>query len=128
MKLSQRIVVIDDEGSVRSGLTNLLQSEGYLTRSFASAEALLCDRGALEDAALFIIDVELSGMSGLGLFRELNRQLQNPAGIIISGNGNDEMHREAIALGAMTFMQKPIDIDVLFEQVRQAFSTRTARL
>ena len=42
MQLSQRIVVVDDERSVRSGLTNLLQSEGYLTQAFESAESLRC--------------------------------------------------------------------------------------
>ncbi|MGP4131719.1 hypothetical protein OJE16_19050 [Pantoea tagorei] len=53
MQLSQRIVVVDDERSVRSGLTNLLQSEGYLTQAFESAESLLCDEAAMANAALF---------------------------------------------------------------------------
>ncbi|EJL85177.1 response regulator [Pantoea sp. BIGb0393] len=127
MQLSQRIVVVDDERSVRSGLTNLLQSEGYVTQAFESAEALLADASALKDAALFIIDVELKGMSGFDLFRELVQRLENPPGIIISGNGDENMLWYAINLGAITFMRKPIDIDLLFEHIRLAFMSQAMR-
>jgi len=127
MQLSQRIVVVDDERSVRSGLSNLLQSEGYATQSFESAEALLADEMAQKDAALFIIDVELKGMSGFELFRALVERLENPPGIIISGNGDENMLWYAINLGAITFMRKPIDIDLLFEHIRLAFSSQAAR-
>lgn len=127
MQLSPRIVVVDDEPSVRSGLTNLLQSEGYTTQAFASAEDLLADETALRDAALFIIDVELKGMSGFELFKQLVQRLENPPGIIISGNGDDNMLWYAINLGAITFMRKPIDIDLLFEHIRLAFSSRAER-
>lgn len=127
MQLSQRIVVVDDERSVRSGLTNLLQSEGYLTQAFESAESLLCDEAAMANAALFIIDVQLKGMNGFELFINLTRRLINPPGIIISGNGDDNMLRYAINLGAAAFLPKPIEIDTLFEHIRQEFSSRAAR-
>lgn len=127
MQLSQLIVVVDDERSVRSGLTNLLQSEGYQTRAFGSAESLLFDEAALAEAALFIIDVQLKGMDGFELFITLTRRLKNPPAIIISGNGDDTMLRQAINLGAMAFLLKPIEIDTLFEHIRQAFSSQAAR-
>ncbi|MET3816957.1 response regulator [Pantoea sp. UYEF8] len=127
MQLSQRIVVIDDERSVRSGLTNLLQSEGYLTNAFESAESLLGDEAAIANAALFIIDVQLKGMNGFELFINLTQRIENPPGIIISGNGDDTMLRYAINLGAIAFLPKPIEIDTLFEHIRQEFSSRAAR-
>lgn len=127
MQLSQRIIIVDDDLSVRSALTNLLQSEGYETQAFESAEALLSDEAVLRDAALFIIDVELKGMSGFDLFKELITQLINPPGIIISGNGDDNLLWYAINLGAITFMRKPIDIDALFEHIRAELSARTLR-
>lgn len=120
MQLSPRIVVVDDDRSVRTGLTNLLQSEGYLTRDFASAEALLDDDAAMASAALFIIDVQLTGMSGFELFIDLTRRLSRPPGIIISGNGGDEMLRYALDLGAIAFLPKPIEIEVLFQHIRRA--------
>lgn len=124
--MSQRIVVVDDECSVRKALTNLLESEGYATQSFASAEALLADESALRAAALFIIDVELKGMSGFELFKVLMERMENPPGIIISGNGDDNMLWYAINLGAITFMRKPIDIDALFEHIRVSLASRAA--
>lgn len=127
MQLSQRIVVIDDERSVRSGLTNLLQSEGYLTEAFESAESLLGDETAMANAALFIIDVQLKGMNGFELFINLTQRIENPPGIIISGNGDENMLRYAINLGAIAFLPKPIEIDTLFEHIRQEFSSRAAR-
>ncbi|UIL55019.1 MULTISPECIES: response regulator [Pantoea] len=127
MQLSQRIVVIDDERSVRSGLTNLLRSEGYLTEAFESAESLLSDDAAMANAALFIIDVQLKGMNGFELFINLTQRIENPPGIIISGNGDENMLRYAINLGAIAFLPKPIEIDTLFEHIRQEFSSRAAR-
>lgn len=124
MTLAQRIVVVDDERSVRSGLSNLLQSEGYATQTFDSGEALLDDKAALADAALFIIDVELKGMSGFALFSELTRQLKNPPAIIISGKGDEQMFSQASDLGALAFLPKPIDIDTLFTHIRNEFSSR----
>ena len=125
--LSQRIVVVDDERSVRSGLTNLLRSEGYQTEAFESAESLLGDEAAMANAALFIIDVQLKGMSGFELFIQLTRRIKHPPGIFISGNGDENMLRYAINLGAVAFLPKPLDIYTLFEHIRQQFSSKAAR-
>jgi len=116
------IVVVDDERSVRTGLSNLLESDGYSTQVFESAEALLNDDAAIRDAALFIIDVELKGMSGFELFKALGERLEKPPGIIISGNGDDNMMWCAMTLGAIAFLPKPINIDTLFEHIHQTFS------
>lgn len=119
---SRPIVIVDDEPSVRSGLSNLLQSEGFCTLAFASAEALLADRIALREAALFIIDVRLQGMSGVELFSELSRRLEAPPAILISGDGDESMLWVAIELGALAFLPKPIEIDTLFTHIRQLLS------
>lgn len=132
MQLSQCIVV-DDERSVRSGLTNLLQSEGYLTRDFVSAESLLLDGDVMAEAALFVIDVQLKGMNGMNgmngfeLFINLNRRLNNPLGIIMSGDNNENTLRYAINLGAVAFFPKPVDIDKLLEHIYEQFSPQAAR-
>ena len=71
MTLPWRIAIIDDERSVRSGLSNLLESEGYSTDTFDSAEVFLSHPLALSGAALVITDIKLRGMSGLELFDKL---------------------------------------------------------
>lgn len=119
---SRPIVIVDDEPSVRSGLSNLLQSEGYETLAFASAEALLADEAVLKEAALFIIDVRLQGISGVELFKELCRRLEAPPAILISGGGDENMLWVAIELGALAFLPKPIEIDTLFTHIRQLLS------
>lgn len=121
--MSQCIVIVDDEQSVRRGLCNLLHSEGYTTQEFESAEALLEDESALQGAAMFIIDVRLKGMSGFELFKALTLRLEDPPGIIISGDGDENMLWYAISLGALAFLPKPIEIDTLFDHIRREFSS-----
>ena len=113
------IVIVDDERSVRSALSNLLMSEGYSTAGFACAEDLLADSAALVQAGLFIIDVRQPGMSGFELFKALTRRLSKPAGILISGDADENMLWYAISLGAIAFLHKPIDIDMLLEHIRR---------
>lgn len=120
--MSRYIVVVDDERTVRRSLCNLLHSEGYATRDFESAEALLEDEAALRGAALFIIDVRLKGISGFELFKELTLRLKDPPGIIISGDGDENMLWYAISLGALAFLPKPIEIDTLFDHIRRELS------
>lgn len=124
MKPPQCIVIVDDERSVRSGLSNLLQSEGYSTLVFDSAEALLAEDCLLAGAAFFIIDINLKGMSGFDLFIELTRRKDNPQVILISGQGDESMLWYAISLGALAFLRKPIDIDTLFGHIHKEFNSR----
>ncbi|MDH2066974.1 response regulator [Pantoea sp. GD03673] len=127
MALSQRVVIVDDECAVRSGLSNLLHSDGYLTRLFESGEALLSDDDALSEAGMLIIDVGLRGMSGFELFKRLKQRTDLPPVIFISADPDDTTLWYAIALGAVTFLRKPIDVDTLLTLVRCALSRGEAR-
>jgi FixJ family two-component response regulator len=99
MRLSPRIVIIDDERSVRSGLSNLLQSEGYDSDAFDSAEAFLHHESALSDASLLIIDIKLKGMSGLDLYRRVAQLAAPPPVIFISGHEDENLSRYAPSSG-----------------------------
>lgn len=127
MRLSPCIVIVDDEPSVRSGLCNLLQSDGYDTEAFASAEAFLQDDSARANAALLILDVKLKGMSGLELYRQLIAQTAPPPVIFISGHGDENTLWYAINLGAVTFLRKPINVDTLLDYIRRELSAREER-
>lgn len=119
MTLSPRIVIVDDERSVRSGLCNLLLSEGYDACAFDSAEAFLNDETALAQAALLIFDVKLRAMSGLDLYQKIILQPDPPPVIFISGHGDENMHNYALSRGAVAFLHKPINIDTLLEHIRR---------
>ena len=107
MTLPWRIAIIDDERSVRSGLSNLLQSEGYATDTFDSAEVFLSHPLALSGASLVITDIKLRGMNGIELFEKL-RLLQ----------------RYALSLGAAAFLRKPINIDILLDHIQRELTRR----
>lgn len=70
--MPQRIAIIDDERSVRSGLCNLLQSEGYTTEAFDSAEVFLSHPTILGEVALIVADVRLRGMTGIEMLDKLH--------------------------------------------------------
>ncbi|THB85911.1 response regulator [Pantoea allii] len=118
MALSRRIVIVDDERAVRSGLSNLLHSDGYSTRLFESGEALLSAEDALSEAGMLIIDVGLKGMSGFELFTLLKQRADLPPVIFISADVEETTLWYAIALGALTFLRKPIDVDTLLTLIR----------
>ena len=122
MRLSPRIVIIDDERSVRSGLSNLLQSEGYDSDAFDSAEAFLHHESALSDASLLIIDIKLKGMSGLDLYRRVAQLAAPPPVIFISGHEDENLSRYAPEVGGVTLLRKPIKIETLLEQIRRELS------
>lgn len=118
MRLSPRIVIVDDERSVRSGLSNLLHSDGYTTADYECGEDVLDDENALMDADMLIIDVRLTGMSGFELFASLKRKCALPPVIFISAEQEEAVQQQAIALGAITFLRKPIDVDTLLTLIR----------
>ena len=127
MMPSPRIVIVDDERSVRSGLSNLLHSDGYTTACFASGEDLLNHQNALYQADMLIVDVRLSGMSGFELFIALKKSPPVPPVIFISAEQEREVKQQAIALGAVRFLRKPIDVDTLLTLIRSELLKGEAR-
>ncbi|MBT2051067.1 response regulator transcription factor [Enterobacter asburiae] len=125
MTLPWRIAIIDDERSVRSGLSNLLESEGYAADTFDSAEVFLSHPLALSGAALVITDIKLRGMSGLELFEKLRLLAVPPPPVLfISGHADENMQRYALDLGAAAFLRKPINIDILLDHIQREMAPR----
>ena len=120
MKAGDPIVfVVDDDPSVREALTDLLASVGLSVEAFKSApEFLECRRP--DTPACLVLDVRLPGLSGLDLQRELLR-VEAPIPIIfITGHGDIPMSVRAMKEGAVEFLPKPFDDEVLVESVRAA--------
>lgn len=122
MTLPQHIVIVDDERSVRNGLSNLLHSDGYTTSLYESGEELLQNESALTGAVMLIIDVRLKGMSGFELYSLLKQQSVALPVIFISADQEESVQWYAIALGALTFLRKPIDVDTLLTIIRSELS------
>jgi FixJ family two-component response regulator len=116
------VTIVDDDESVRRALQRLMRSAGLTADSFGSAEEFL-QRGDRETACL-ILDVRLPGMSGLDLQRELAGLNPRIPIIFMSAFGTDEMMERAIEKGAVAFLRKPFNEDLLLDDVRLALDAR----
>jgi len=117
----QRVFVVDDDRSVRSSLSRLLQSAGYETEVFSSAtEFLQCQ--AYDGATCLILDVMMPGISGIALHRQLAKKGNDLPVIFLTGHGDLPMGVQAIKRGAEDFLQKPVDESILLEAVSKALT------
>jgi two-component system response regulator FixJ len=111
------VCVVDDDEAVLDSVALLLEVEGLKTRTFASAEALL-DALPLP-AACIISDVRMPGLDGIELLRALDtRRIEVPV-IMITGHGDVPMAVRAMQRGAVDFLEKPFDPNMLISIVRK---------
>jgi two-component system response regulator FixJ len=120
------IHVVDDDQAVREGLSALLTAKGYAVRLYASAEALL-DAGPHGRPGCMVVDVRMPGMSGLELQRELKRRGETMPLIVITGHGDVPVAVAALKAGAVDFLEKPFDSDVLLAAIGEALAKPGAR-
>jgi FixJ family two-component response regulator len=113
------VSIVDDDDSVRSTLHELLRSAGFSSRTFESAEDFLGSGHQLETACL-ITDIRMPGMSGLELQARLNAEHCRIPTIFITAHGDEEMRLRALRQGAVEFLPKPFDDEILVESVRAA--------
>ena len=124
---SERIMVhvIDDDDASRQSLAFLLQTADIEVETYASAAAFL-DRLAGIGASCIITDVRMPGMSGIDLLRRLKDLKVDTPVIVITGHGDIALAVEAMKIGAMDFLEKPFDDEVLLASVRSALRQRDA--
>jgi two-component system response regulator FixJ len=111
--------VIDDDEGLRDSLTFLLRAAKIDVRSYSSATAFL---EALPDlgASCIITDVRMPGLSGIDLLRRLKELKVTVPVIVITGHGDVALAVEAMKIGAMDFLEKPFDDEVMLASVRLA--------
>ena len=124
MKHKPRIAVVDDDQSVREALENLISSVGFEVRLFASAEDFL-DSDAPANTDCAVLDLRLPGISGLELQRRLAANGQSTPVIIITAQGDDNSHAEAVAAGAIAFLKKPFKEEVLLAAIDSALKRKS---
>ena len=118
------VIVVDDDESYRAALERLLRSDGFLVRSFASAEDFL-KSGKQYDTGCLIADIRMPGMSGLDLQARLNAEHCPIPTIFITAHGDEKMRLQAMRGGAVKFLAKPFDSTVLLESVRAALGSES---
>jgi|ERR1700678_446438 FixJ family two-component response regulator len=112
------IAVVDDDESVRSALTAALQAEGLQAIGFDSAESFLSFR-PLADVGCLITDLTMPGMSGIELQSKLLLERYLIPVIFMTAHNVPELRKQAIAAGAIAFLEKPFDDAFLLDTVRK---------
>src|SRR5881409_4320418 len=106
------VSVVDDDESLRRSLRNLLRSVGFGVETFASAEEFL--RSAQrENTGCLVLDLRMTGMSGLDLLRQLAVADSHIPVVILTAHGDDELRRRSLRAGAVAFLDKPFRTDAL---------------
>ncbi len=114
------ILLVDDEVDYIKTLSERLAIRGYENRVAHDGEGAL-QKIAQERPDIVILDLKMPGMNGMEVLRKINESPEKILVIIVSGHGTDREEEEAEQLGVHSFMKKPVDIDVLIENVQDAF-------
>jgi two-component system, LuxR family, response regulator FixJ len=120
------VFVVDDDEPVRHALKMLIESAGMKVETFASADEFLAEYDRRRPGCL-VLDVRMPGMSGLNLQDKLLSERISIPVIMITGHGDVAMAVGAVKKGAVDFLQKPFDDEVLLQRVRQAMQLDAER-
>ena len=121
------VFVVDDDVSVRESLELLISFAGWQPETFASAEEFLARPRTLTPSCL-VLDVSLPELNGLELQKLIASDRMDMPIIFITGHGDVPMTVQAMKAGAVEFLTKPFDDEVLLTAIRQALSRSTATL
>ena len=112
----QRLTIIEDDASIRDSLSRLLTLEGFDVVAFVCAENFLAQNN-MTSTDLILCDVEMPGMDGFQLLRQLqDRNIHTPV-ILMSGRHNLD-NKQTLALGASAFISKPFLVKDLLANIR----------
>ncbi len=113
------VFIVDDDDAVRRFLSGLIESVELRVEAFASARDFL---EAYEPGrpGCLVLDVRMPGMSGLELQRELAEQAIDLPVIILTGHGNVRLAVHAMQAGAIDFVEKPFDNELLLDRIQRA--------
>ncbi len=124
---NERILVVDDEDTIRHVITRVLEMKGCEIRQAGSAEAAI---PLLEDwkPEVALLDIIMPGKSGLQLLPEIKRLSRDTEILIMTSNASAETALQAMRLGAFDYIQKPLDLKDLWANVQRALEKRSLTL
>jgi two-component system response regulator FixJ len=118
MTSEQRIFIVDDNPGVRRSLRALLESANFLVQDYPSAKAFLADD--IKTGGCLIADIRMPEMTGLELHEELIKRGVAMPVIMITGRGDVPLAVRAMRAGAIDFIEKPFDDEVLLASLHKA--------
>jgi FixJ family two-component response regulator len=114
---SQLVAIVDDDQSVQRALKDLMESAGLSARCFGSAEEFL-EWDHRDQTSCLITDIRMPGMSGLELQAKLKADGSPIPIIFITAHNDAKTKMQAMNAGAVDFLSKPFDDELLLEKVR----------
>jgi cyclic di-GMP phosphodiesterase len=122
-----RILIVDDDASVRDVISVLLQEEGYDCRTASSAEGAL-DVAAAEAPPLVISDMKMPGRDGIWLLEAFRERYPETAVIMLTGYGDTEAAVDCLRRGAVDYLLKPPKLTDLIRAIERALAKRRIEL
>ena len=121
------VFVLDDDASVRESVEFLVESAGWQSEAFSSAEEFM-SRARPAKPSCLVLDVDLPDVSGLDVQKRLAAERVHMPVIFVTGHGDVAVSVKAIKAGAIEFLTKPVDEDLLLEAIRHALDRSRAAL
>ena len=121
-----RVIVVDDDDSVRRAIERLLRSARYDVELFGSSRAFV-ERGEYERADCLVLDVRMPGQSGLDVQHLLISAGHDVPIVFITGHGDIPMAVQALKAGAIDILAKPFDDGIFLKAVEQGVAKSRRR-
>jgi FixJ family two-component response regulator len=119
MAIAPVVFLVDDDASVRTGLTRLLESAGYVVEAFASAREFLAHEPSPGPCCL-VLDVRMPGLTGLDLQETLAAAGRRMSIVFVTGHVDVPMSVRAMKGGAVDLLTKPVDAKDLMQAIQRA--------
>ena len=116
---SKAIYVVDDDPSILKGTGRLLRALGFGVETFSSAEDFLARANPM-DAMCLVLDIHLSGASGIDLQRQLSRAGSTVPVIFVTGKDSDTTRKAAMQAGCTAYLPKPFSANALLDGINRA--------
>jgi two-component system, LuxR family, response regulator FixJ len=125
MDSSATVFVVDDDAAARESVLALVSQKGVRAKGFASAEEFLAQFSPQLTGCL-VVDVRMTGMSGLQMLQQLHARQSTLPAIVITGYADVPMAVKAMQSGALTFLEKPCQDQELWQAIQKALDKDTS--
>ena len=120
----EKVLLVDDEVDFVEALSERLEARGLrVTVAVSGTEALERAREQRFDAV--VMDLAMPGLDGIEALKVLREEHPEVQVVLLTGQGSVKKGVEAMKVGAMDFLEKPVDIDVLMEKISEARTKKT---
>ncbi len=120
-KDKKKILVVDDSATNNILLQSILEEEGYFVNvAFGGKEAFQLLKAQKPD--LILLDIMMPEIDGLSILREIKKDNAEIPVIMVTAKDDLQSQDEAKSAGALDYIQKPINVDLVIDKVKQLFS------